>query len=124
MKRSSSRTKSVRVPAFAKINSCLHIIAKRPDGYHELRTIFQTISLHDTLELSLEAEAGIFLDSSDPVLPTGSGNLVYRAIEALGSALGLRSGIRVRLEKTIPIARGLGGGSSDAAAALIGVLRL
>ena len=124
MKRSSSKAKSVRIPAFAKINSCLHIIAKRPDGYHELRTIFQTISLHDTLELSLMPETGIVFESSDPDLPVGPGNLVYRAIEAIGSELGIRGGVRARLEKTIPVARGLGGGSSDAAAALIGVLRL
>src|SRR5579862_4463916 len=124
MKRSSSTTKSVRIPAFAKINSCLHIIAKRPDGYHELRTIFQTISLHDSLELSLVPEAGIFFESSNPELPVGPGNLVYRAIEAIGGELGIRGGVRARLEKTVPVARGLGGGSSDAAAALIGVLRL
>jgi 4-diphosphocytidyl-2-C-methyl-D-erythritol kinase len=124
MKRSSSEKRSVRIPAFAKINSCLHIIGKRPDGYHELRTIFQTISLRDTLELSLMPEPGIFLESSDPELPTGPQNLIYRAIAAIASELDLRGGIHARLEKKIPVARGLGGGSSDAAAAFIGVLRL
>ena len=124
MKRSSPEKRSVRVPAFAKINSCLHIIAKRPDGYHELRTIFQAISLHDDLELSQVPEPRIFLESSDPALPSGAGNLVYRAIDAIGCELGIRGGIRVRLQKRIPVARGLGGGSSDAAAALIGMLRL
>jgi 4-diphosphocytidyl-2-C-methyl-D-erythritol kinase len=124
MQRSSSVTKSVRLPAFAKINPCLHIIGKRPDGYHELRTIFQTISLHDTLELSLVPEAGIFLESSDPELPIDATNLVWRAIEAIGRELELPGGVRARLDKKIPVARGLGGGSSDAAAALIGVLRL
>jgi 4-diphosphocytidyl-2-C-methyl-D-erythritol kinase len=124
MKRSSVEKRSVRIPAFAKINSCLHIIAKRPDGYHELRTIFQTISLHDTLELSLVSERRIFLEATDPALPTGPANLVYRAIEAITQELKLRGGIRASLDKKIPVARGLGGGSSDAAAALIGVLRL
>jgi len=124
MRRSVSAKKSLRLPAFAKINPCLHIIAKRPDGYHELRTIFQTISLHDTLEMSLVPESGIFLETSDPALPTGRENLVFRAIEAIGSELGVSEGVRARLEKRIPIARGLGGGSSDAAAALIGMLRL
>jgi 4-diphosphocytidyl-2-C-methyl-D-erythritol kinase len=124
MKRSLAEKRSVRIPAFAKINSCLHIVAKRQDGYHELRTIFQTISLRDTLELSLVGEPGIFLESSDPDLPTGAGNLVYRAIEMITRELGVSGGIRARLQKKIPIARGLGGGSSDAAAALIGVLRL
>jgi 4-diphosphocytidyl-2-C-methyl-D-erythritol kinase len=124
MGRAIVRKKSVRLPAFAKINLCLHVVGKRPDGYHELRTIFQAISLHDTLELALVSEPGIFLETSDPALPAGPENLVYRAIDAIGCEIGIRGGIRARLEKRVPVARGLGGGSSDAAAAIIGVLRL
>jgi 4-diphosphocytidyl-2-C-methyl-D-erythritol kinase len=124
MSRTSNRKQFVRLRAFAKINLCLHVMGRRPDGYHELRTIFQAISLHDTLELSLVSEPGIFLESSDPSLPTGPENLVHRAIEAIGCEMGMRGGVRARLEKRIPVARGLGGGSSDAAAALIGTLRL
>jgi 4-diphosphocytidyl-2-C-methyl-D-erythritol kinase len=115
---------SVRLPAFAKINLCLHVLGRRPDGYHELRTIFQAISLRDTLELSRTSKPGIFLETDDAELPAGPENLVYRAIDALGCEIGIRGGIRARLEKRIPVARGLGGGSSDAAAALIGMLRL
>ncbi len=115
---------SVRLPAFAKINLCLHVLGRRPDGYHELRTIFQAISLQDTLELSRTSKPGIFLETDDAELPAGPENLVYRAIDALGCEIGIRGGIRARLEKRIPVARGLGGGSSDAAAALIGMLRL
>jgi 4-diphosphocytidyl-2-C-methyl-D-erythritol kinase len=115
---------SVRLPAFAKINLCLHILGRRPDGYHELRTIFQAISLRDTLELSLTPKPGILLETDDTALPSGPQNLVYRAIEALGVELGFRGGIRAHLRKRIPVARGLGGGSSDAATALIGMLRL
>ena len=122
--RSSLTKKSVRLPAFAKVNLCLHVMGKRPDNYHELRTIFQSISLHDTIELSLTREQGIRLESSDAALPSGSENLVYRAIDALAGEIGFRGGVRAQLEKNIPVARGLGGGSSDAAAALIGVLRL
>jgi 4-diphosphocytidyl-2-C-methyl-D-erythritol kinase len=119
------RTKrSVRLPAFAKINLCLHVLGRRPDGYHELRTIFQAISLHDTLELSLVSRPGITLETNDAELPAGPENLVYRAIEAVGCEIEFRGGIQARLEKRIPVARGLGGGSSDAAAALIGMLRL
>ncbi|HXU22174.1 MAG TPA: 4-(cytidine 5'-diphospho)-2-C-methyl-D-erythritol kinase [Verrucomicrobiae bacterium] len=114
----------MRLPAFAKINLCLHVIGRRPDGYHELRTIFQAISLCDTLELSRTSNPGIFLETTDTTLTAGSDNLVYRAIDALGCEIGFRGGIRARLEKRIPVARGLGGGSSDAAAALIGMLRL
>jgi 4-diphosphocytidyl-2-C-methyl-D-erythritol kinase len=115
---------SVRLPAFAKINLCLHVLRRLPDGYHELRTIFQAISLRDTLELSIARGAGIRLETDDPALPAGPENLVYRAIEAMGRELGFRGGIHARLWKRIPVARGLGGGSSDAAAALIGILRL
>ncbi len=115
---------SLRLPAFAKINLCLHILGKRPDGYHELRTIFQAISLHDKLELSLVRRSGIELECDHPALPTGRDNLVWRALEVLRRELRLRTGIRARLEKRIPIGRGLGGGSSDAAAALLGLLRL
>src|SRR5579884_345356 len=115
---------SVRLPAFAKINLCLDVLGKRPDGYHELRTIFQAISLHDTLTLSLAPARTISLQVSDPELPSGAENLVYRALDAMHSELNLRSGLQARLEKRIPVARGLGGGSSDAAAALIGLLRL
>src|ERR1700689_4446153 len=114
----------VRLPAFAKINLCLHILGPRPDGYHELRTIFQAISLRDTLELSRTSKPGILLETDDTALPSGPDNLVYRAIEALSVELGIRGGIRAHLRKRIPVARGLGGGSSDAATALIGMLRL
>ncbi|MGB9068844.1 MAG: 4-(cytidine 5'-diphospho)-2-C-methyl-D-erythritol kinase [Candidatus Acidiferrales bacterium] len=120
----SSKKKSVRIPAFAKINLCLHVLGKRPDGYHELRTIFQTISLADSLELTRVSEPGIRLETNDAELPTGSENLVYRAIDAMACETGFRGGIRASLEKRIPVARGLGGGSSDAAAAILGMLRL
>ncbi|MGH9715721.1 MAG: 4-(cytidine 5'-diphospho)-2-C-methyl-D-erythritol kinase [Candidatus Acidiferrales bacterium] len=115
---------SVRLSAFAKVNLCLNVIGRRPDGYHELRTIFQTIGLHDTLELFFTRKEGIQLEVSDPALSAGSDNLVYRAIESIGCETGFRGGIRAKLTKRIPVARGLGGGSSDAAAALIGMLRL
>jgi 4-diphosphocytidyl-2-C-methyl-D-erythritol kinase len=122
--KSTTKKRSVRLPAFAKVNLCLHVLGKRPDGYHELRTIFQAISLHDTLELSFAPKPGITLESNDASLPAGPENLVYRAIEAIACEIGFRGGIHARLEKRIPVARGLGGGSSDAAAALIGMLRL
>ena len=116
--------KSVRLPAFAKINLHLHVLGRRPDGYHELRTIFQTISLRDTLELSISRRPGIALEVSDNSLPSGPENLVYRAIETIRCETGFGGGVRAHLVKRIPVARGLGGGSSDAAAALIGMLRL
>ena len=116
--------KSVRLPAFAKVNLCLHVLERRRDGYHELRTIFQTISLRDTLELSLTKKDEISLEVKNSEIPAGPENLVWRAIDAMRSELELKDGVQARLEKRIPVARGLGGGSSDAAAALIGMLRL
>jgi 4-diphosphocytidyl-2-C-methyl-D-erythritol kinase len=118
------RRTSVRLPSFAKVNLHLDILGRRPDGYHELRTIFQTISLHDTLELSIVRESGITLQTDSAALSSGPENLVYRAIDAVACEIGFCGGIQARLQKRIPVGRGLGGGSSDAAAALIGMLRL
>ena len=117
----------IRVPAFAKINLQLRILGKRADGYHELRTILQSISLHDELELELtrsgaieltvEGDAGLAAESTKD-------NLVYRALDAAKRELNLKQGVRARLKKMTPVGRGLGGGSSDAAAALTGLRRL
>jgi 4-diphosphocytidyl-2-C-methyl-D-erythritol kinase len=117
----------VRIPAFAKINLRLELLGKRPDGFHELRTIFQSISLKDELRLKSTRTPTIDIQvkgdeslSNEPV----EKNLVYRAVEALRSELRLRGGVAMELRKSIPAGRGLGGGSSDAAAALLGYLRL
>ncbi|HUK31285.1 MAG TPA: hypothetical protein VLV89_09240, partial [Candidatus Acidoferrum sp.] len=118
---------SIRLRAFAKVNLRLEIIGRRSDGFHELRTIFQTISLHDTLELSVQRGSRIdfSIEGNDSLAAESArGNLVYRAIEAARRELRWRRGIRARLVKRIPVGRGLGGGSSDAAAALIGMMRL
>jgi len=119
--------REIRIPAFAKINLRLDILGRRPDTYHELRTIFQTISLHDELRLRASKSSGISLTihgnnslSLEPVRK----NLVYAAVDALRRELKLRSGVEIELRKKIPAGRGLGGGSSDAAAALLGYLRL
>lgn len=118
---------SIRVPAFAKVNLRLDVLARRADGYHELRTIFQSISLHDTLHLERTRKRGVELEISGNSSLAASAmreNLVWRAADALGRALKLSAGVRIRLEKRVPVGRGLGGGSSDAAAALAGLLRL
>ena len=119
--------REIRIPAFAKINLQLDILGKRSDGYHELRTIFQTIGLHDELILRTSRRPGISLTihgnetlSREPLRK----NLVYKAVNALRRMLKVRSGVEIELYKTIPAGGGLGGGSSDAAAALLGYLRL
>ena len=119
--------REVRLPAFAKINVRLEILGKRADGYHELRTIFQTITLHDALRLRATKLRGIHLSvKGNEALSreTAQKNLVYRAVEALQRELKIRGGVEIELSKKIPAGRGLGGGSSDAAAALVGYLRL
>jgi 4-diphosphocytidyl-2-C-methyl-D-erythritol kinase len=126
MTRAKLKKKSVRLPAFAKINLCLHVVGKRPDGYHELRTIFQAISLRDTVELSITPGSDGFhftLTSNDSAL-LGPENLVARAVVAMQREIGFLGNVSAHLEKKIPVARGMGGGSSDAAAAMIGMLRL
>ena len=119
--------REIRIPAFAKVNLRLDILGKRPDAYHELRTIFQTISLHDELKLRASKASGICLNiqgneslSLEPIRK----NLVYAAVDMLRGELQIRSGVEIDLSKKIPAGRGLGGGSSDAAAALRGYLRL
>jgi 4-diphosphocytidyl-2-C-methyl-D-erythritol kinase len=117
----------VRIPAFAKINLRLDILGKRTDGFHELRTIFQTISLHDDLRLraSRSQEISLTVEGNQPLsAEPPEKNLVYRAVDALRRELRIRTGVQIELKKTIPAGRGLGGGSSDAAAALLGYLRL
>ena len=117
----------VRIPAFAKINVRLDVLGKRPDGFHELRTIFQTISLHDELVMRRTRGPGIALrvegNAALSVEPVEK-NLVYRAVDLLRHELRVRGGVEISLRKKIPAGRGLGGGSSDAAAALLGYLRL
>ena len=101
----------MQVTAHAKINWSLRVIGKRADGYHDIETVFQTISLHD--DLTIEESDRLTLTCSDPTLPTDDSNLVVRAARAIGITAG------IRLEKRIPTGGGLGGGSSDAAAVLI-----
>jgi len=110
----------VRVRAFAKINLSLRVLGTRADGYHELRTIFQSIALHDTI--TVRAARGPFrLTCDDPGCPADSTNLIWRAAERVWRAAGRRGAPRdvaVELRKRIPLNGGLGGGSSDGAAAL------
>ena len=123
--------KEIRVPAFAKVNLRLEILGRRADGYHELRTVFQSLTLHDSLHLSFTSGPGRGREidlrvEGDPALSAApvKKNLVWRALSILRRELKLRRGIRAELHKRIPAGRGLGGGSSDAAAALAGLLRL
>jgi 4-diphosphocytidyl-2-C-methyl-D-erythritol kinase len=114
------------VRAHAKVNLDLRVLGVRADGYHELRTVFQTIDLHDTLVCT--EHAGPFtLKCRTPGVPLDASNLVWKAAAALWTALGRSGEIRdavIQIDKKIPVQAGLGGGSSDAAAALLALGRL
>jgi 4-diphosphocytidyl-2-C-methyl-D-erythritol kinase len=115
---------AVVVWAPAKVNLFLEVRAKRADGYHEINTLMVTVGLHDTLEFKEEASGDVRLHCDHPDLSTGADNLVYRAADLLRRRHGVQRGARVRLAKRVPLAAGLAGGSSDAAAALAGLNEL
>src|SRR5262252_9129954 len=106
--------------AFAKINLDLRILGRRPDGYHELKTIFQAVDWHDEILL----EPSDRFEFSAPGTPEDETNLVVRAVRAYERLAGLTANIRVQVTKNIPVGRGLGGGSADAAVTFIGLQRM
>lgn len=109
--------------SYAKINLYLDVIKKRRDGYHNIETLFQTVSLWDQITFE-EHNSQIMMTCSSKELDTGEGNLVYRAAQLLREHTGYRQGAKIHLEKHIPIAAGLAGGSGNAAATLVGLNKL
>lgn len=107
----------MKVKARAKINLSLDVLGKRGDGYHEILTVMQALELHDVLEVEL-LPGEIRVESSDPEVPPGPGNIVYRAAGLIRREYGCTRGARIYIHKNIPVAAGLAGGSTDAAAAL------
>ena len=118
----SGRSRRLELSAAAKVNLTLEVLGRRPDGYHEIATVMQTVDLADRLVLE-EADA-LELRTTAAGIPTGPANLALRAAMALRDAAAVDRGARIRLDKRIPTAAGLGGGSADAAAALVGLNRL
>lgn len=114
----------MRLRALAKINLGLDILRKREDGYHEVRMIMQTIQMYDVLEMKKVKKPGISLTVNYPYIPNDERNLVYKAAKLLMDEFQVKEGVEIRLEKFIPVAAGMAGGSSDAAAALVGINRL
>ncbi|HEV3237233.1 MAG TPA: 4-(cytidine 5'-diphospho)-2-C-methyl-D-erythritol kinase [Gemmataceae bacterium] len=112
----------IRTPA--KVNLFLEVHAKRPDGYHDIATLMVAISLFDTLHFQDNSAGAITLTCSRPDLSTGPDNLIVRAAQLLQRKTGSSRGVRIHLEKRIPLAAGLAGGSSDAAATLAGLNQL
>ena len=115
---------ALTLPAFAKINWVLRVPGRRPDGYHELCTIFQTVSLRDSLTFHEEPGGELRLTCDAPDIPLDESNLILRAAHALRERYEIKKGATIHLEKRIPAQGGLGGGSSDAAVALLGLAHL
>jgi len=113
----------VTVKSFAKINLGLRIGPLRPDGFHELLTVYQTIGLHDVLRISLQRGAGIEIQCADPRVPRDESNTCFRIAEKVMTALGAKGRVIIEIEKRLPVQGGLGGASANAVATLLGVER-
>jgi len=116
--------KTITRNAYAKINLGLDVTGILPNGYHEVKMIMQNVGICDTLTFSEREDDRIVVETDTGILPTGEDNLVYKAILLLRELTGDKRGVNVRLEKRIPIAAGMAGGSTDAAATLLGVNEL
>ncbi len=114
-------SEQVKIMAYAKVNLTLEVIGKREDGYHNVATILQTVDLGDTVVID-EAD-GLAVECDEPGL-SGESNLAWKAAAALAERVGIVPRVHIRIEKGIPVASGLGGGSADAAATLVGLNRL
>ena len=110
--------------AYAKINLGLDVIRRRPDGYHDVKMIMQTVDLYDVLSISKKEDETITISSQKEELPINEDNLIYKAVKLMKDTYGFSGGVHVELVKNIPIAAGMAGGSTDAAAAMRAVNKL
>ena len=116
--------RQIVLKAYAKINLGLDVLGRRPNGYHDVRMIMQSIGLYDRLTLKKMREDEISLSSNMATLPNNEHNFVYKAIRLMKEEYQITTGVKAELEKRIPVAAGMAGGSTDAAAALVGMNRL
>ena len=114
----------IELKALAKINLGLDVLGRRENGYHDVRMVMQTIYLYDEVKLTKKKEPGIELTTNLGFLPTGDTNIAYKAAKLLIEEFGISEGVKIVLNKHIPVAAGLAGGSSDAAAVLFGMNRM
>lgn len=117
-------TETITIDAMAKINLGLDVVRRREDGYHEVKMVMQTIKLYDTLVLTIRDEPGIVVRTDRQELPADKDNLIARAAKVLYENYPIKKGVEISLTKRIPIAAGMAGGSTDAAATLVGMNRL
>lgn len=118
------KMKEITLKALAKINLGLDVVRRREDGYHELRSVMQTLHLHDRLQVKRTREPGIKIHTNLPFLPVNESNLVYQAAVLLKEEFQISEGVEVMLTKRIPVAAGMAGGSADGAAMLYGMNRM
>jgi 4-diphosphocytidyl-2-C-methyl-D-erythritol kinase len=115
--------KELRLNAYAKINLTLDVLGDRSDGYHDIETVLHTVELHDSIILRENGD-GVTIRCASPDVPTDTQNIVYRAAQLLRDTFQISRGVEIELTKCIPIASGLGGGSSDAAVTLLGLAQM
>ena len=113
----------IELKALAKINLGLDVLGRRENGYHDVRMVMQSIYLYDEVKIAKKKEPGITLTTNLKFLPTGDGNIAYKAAQLLMDEFDLKEGVQITLNKHIPVAAGLAGGSSNAAAVLFGMNR-
>lgn len=111
----------IRINAMAKINLGLDVLRRRENGYHDVKMIMQAVNIYDTLDFVKKDEPGIVVKVDAMELPTDENNLIYKAAKLLYGKCGMEQGVEITLTKRIPIAAGMAGGSTDAAAALVGI---
>ncbi len=116
--------KHMNLKAHGKINLGLDVLRRREDGYHEVKMVMQTVGLYDSVDLRVNGRGGIHVETNLYYLPNNENNLVWKAADLLMEEFGIREGLDIRLKKFIPVAAGMAGGSSDAAAVLFGVNRM
>ncbi len=114
----------MRLRAYAKVNLGLDVVRRREDGYHDVKMIMQTLQIYDRLDMELSEEPGICLTANLSFIPTDENNLIYKAAKLLMERCSVQQGVKIHLTKVIPVAAGMAGGSSDAAATLVGLNRL
>ena len=114
----------MRLKAYGKINLALDVVRRRPDGYHEVKMVMQTVKIYDGIELYVTNTGKIEVETNLFFLPNNENNLVYKAAKLLMDEFDIRKGLKIKLQKVIPVAAGMAGGSSDAATVLYGVNRL
>ena len=115
---------TIRLKARAKINLGLDVVRRREDGYHEVKMVMQMLRLYDQIDIEKTQESGIFVRSNLSFLPTDERNIAYKAAKVMIDQFGLEQGVIVRIEKHIPVAAGMAGGSTDCAAVLYGMNKI